>query len=131
MALTEDRNTTMKATEVLVVPMAANTRIFAGALVVADATGHAAPGSPALDLTYLGRAEEFVDNRGGAAGAARIEVRHGKAFCWANDGTITQAHLFKTAYIVDDETVAAGDATGTRSAAGRIVDIDTHGVWVE
>lgn len=131
MALTQDRNTTMKATEVLVVPMAANTRIFAGALVVANGTGFAAPGSTALNLSYLGRAEEFVDNRGGTAGAAHIEIRHGKAFCWANDGTITQAHLFKTAYIVDDETVAAGDATGTRSAAGRIVGIDTHGVWVE
>jgi hypothetical protein len=131
MALTQDRNTAMKSTEVLVIPMAANTRIFAGALVVANATGFAAPGSSALNLSYLGRAEESVDNRGGAAGADQIEIRHGKAFCWANDGTITQAHLFKTAYIVDDETVAAGDASGTRSAAGRIIGIDTNGVWVE
>lgn len=131
MALTQDRNTPMKATEVLVVPVAANTRIFAGALVVATATGFAAPGSTALGLSYLGRAEVSVDNRGGAAGATSIEVRHGKAFCWANDGTVTQAHLFKTAYIVDDETVAAGDAAGTRSASGRIVGVDALGVWVE
>jgi len=129
--LTQDRNTPMKATEVLVVPVAANVRIFAGSLVVASATGFAAPGSTALGLSYLGRAEEFVDNRGGAAGAAWVEIRHGKAFLWANDGTITQAHLFKPAYIVDDETVAAADAGGTRSAAGRIVGIDADGVWVE
>ncbi len=131
MPLTQDRNTSMKATEVLVVPVAANVRIFAGSLVVATATGFAAPGSTALGLSYLGRAEESVDNRGGAAGAAQVEIRHGKAFLWTNDGTITQAHLFKPAYIVDDETVAAADAGGTRSTAGRIVGIDTDGVWVE
>lgn len=131
MSLTQDRNTPMKVSEVLVVPVAANARIFAGSLVVATATGFAAPGSTALGLSYLGRAEESVDNRGGFAGAALIEIRHGKAFSWANDGTVTQAHLFKPAYIVDDETVAAGDAGGTRSAAGRIVGIDADGVWVE
>lgn len=131
MSLTQDRNTPMKATEVLVVPVAANVRIFAGSLVVASATGFAAPGSTALGLAYLGRAEVTVDNRGGSAGAAEVEIRHGKAFSWGNDGTVTQAHLFKTAYIVDDETVAAADAGGTRSAAGRIVGIDTNGVWVE
>ncbi|PHN53944.1 hypothetical protein AO268_23560 [Pseudomonas sp. ICMP 8385] len=121
----------MKETEVLVVPVAANVRIFAGSLVVATATGFAAPGSTALGLSYLGRAEESVDNRGGAAGAAQVEIRHGKAFCWGNDGTVTQAQMFKPAYIVDDETVAAADAGGTRSAAGRIVGIDADGVWVE
>ncbi|MFA7944053.1 hypothetical protein ACEK06_16500 [Pseudomonas brenneri] len=131
MALTQDRNTPMKKTEVLVVPVAANVRIFAGSLVVATATGFAAPGSTALGLSYLGRAEESVDNRGGAAGAAQVEIRHGKAFCWGNDGTVTQAQMFKPAYIVDDETVAAADAGGTRSAAGRIVGIDAYGVWVE
>lgn len=131
MPLTQDRNTPMKATEILAVPVAANVRIFAGSLVVANATGFAAPGSTALGLSYLGRAEDMVDNRGGVAGAAQVEIRHGKAFKWTNDGTITQANLFKPAYIVDDETVAAGDASGTRSAAGRIVGIDTDGVWVE
>ncbi|WP_338508485.1 hypothetical protein [Pseudomonas poae] len=131
MSLTQDRNTPMKDTEVLAVPVAANVLIYAGSLVVASATGFAAPGSTALGLSYLGRAEESVDNRGGAAGAAQVEVRHGKAFLWANDGTVTQAHLFKPAYIVDDETVAAGDASGTRSAAGRIVGVDVDGVWVE
>ena len=131
MSLTQDRNTPMKETEVLVVPVAANVRIFAGSLVVATATGFAAPGYTALGLSYLGRAEESVDNRGGAAGAAQVEIRHGKAFCWANDGTVTQAQMFKPAYIVDDETVATADAGGTRSAAGRIVGVDADGVWVE
>ncbi|MNU06383.1 hypothetical protein D3C72_2515570 [compost metagenome] len=58
-------------------------------------------------------------------------MRRLKAFKWGNDGSITQAHLMKTAYIVDDQTLAATDGTGTRSAAGRIVGIDTDGVWIE
>lgn len=131
MPLTQDRNTEMKATEVLVVPVAAAKRIFAGALVMANATGFATPGAAATGQSYLGRAEEYVDNRDGADGAATVEIRRGKAFKWANDGSITQAHFMKTAYIVDDQTVAATDGTSTRSAAGRIVGIDADGVWVE
>ncbi|SED10360.1 hypothetical protein [Pseudomonas anguilliseptica] len=131
MPLTQDRNTPMKATEVLVVPVAAGVRIFGGALVMANAAGLALSGSTAVGQTYLGRAEEYVDNRDGAAGAVSVEVRRGKAFKWANDGSVTQAHLLKTAYIVNDETVAATDGGATRSAAGRIVGIDADGVWVE
>ncbi|WP_160286835.1 hypothetical protein [Pseudomonas knackmussii] len=131
MSLTQDRNTGMKATEVLVVPVAAAKKIFAGALVMASATGYATPGATATGQTYLGRAEEYVDNSSGADGDATVEIRRNKAFKWANDGSITQAHLMQTAYIVDDETVAATDGTSTRSAAGRIVGIDADGVWVE
>jgi hypothetical protein len=129
--LTQDRNTHMAAAEVLVVPVAAGVRIFGGALVMANAAGLALSGSTAVGQTYLGRAEEYVDNRDGAAGAATVEVRRAKAFKWANDGSVTQAHLLKTAYIVNDETVAATDGGATRSAAGRIVGIDADGVWVE
>ncbi|MCY1307350.1 hypothetical protein D9M70_572660 [compost metagenome] len=58
-------------------------------------------------------------------------MRRLNAFKWANDGSINQAHFMKTAFIVDDQTVAATDGTGTRSAAGRIVGIEADGVWVE
>ena len=34
-------------------------------------------------------------------------------------------------YIVDDETVAKTDGTATRSAAGKVVGLDSDGVWVE
>lgn len=131
MPLTQDRNTAMADSQVVVVGAAAGVRIFAGALVAANAAGFAAPGSTATGLAYIGRAEEYVDNTGGAAGAKSVQIRRQKAFKWENDGTVTRAHLFRTAYIVDDQTVAATDGTGTRSAAGRIVAVDTDGVWVE
>ncbi|WP_300657540.1 hypothetical protein [Pseudomonas sp.] len=130
-ALTRDRNTPLKDAEIIPVPAAATAVIHAGAIVVANATGFAAPGTTALSLTYLGRAEESVDNSGGADGAATVLVRRLNAFKWANDGSITQAHQGKTAYIVDDQTLAATDGTGTRSAAGRIVGIESDGVWIE
>lgn len=130
-ALTRDRNTPLMNATVIAVLVASNAKIFAGALVVANANGYAAPGSTAAGLTYLGRAEESVDNTGGADGAATVPVRRLSAFKWGNDGSITQAHQGKTAYIVDDQTLAATDGTGTRSAAGRIVGIESDGVWIE
>lgn len=133
MPLTKDRNTPMKDGELVSVPVAASSEIFAGSLVVANASGYAAPGSTATGLTYLGRADEHVDNGAGAAGDAAVLVRRGKAFKWTNSGTdpVTQAELGKTCYVVDDETVAASDGTGTRSAAGTVVGVDSDGIWVE
>lgn len=133
MSLTADRNTPWKDTDAVPVPVAANAKIYAGSLVVANATGYAAPGSTATTLTYLGRAEQFVDNTGGADGAKTVIVRRNKAFQWKNSGAdpVTQAELGKVVYIVDDETVAKTNGTNTRSAAGKVIQIDADGVWVQ
>lgn len=133
MALTKDRNTAMKDGEIIAVPVAANAVCYAGGIAVANATGFAAPGSTATTLTYLGRFEDYVSNAGGANGAKLVQVRRKKAFKFGNSGTdaITQADLGKTCYIVDDETVAKTNGTGTRSAAGKVIGIDADGVWVE
>lgn len=132
-ALTADRNTPMKDGELIGVPVAASAVIHAGALVVANATGYAAPGSTATTLTYLGRAESAVDNTGGADGAKTVTVRRKKAFKFANSGAdaVTQAELGKTCYVVDDQTVAKTNGTNTRSAAGTVVGVESDGVWVE
>jgi hypothetical protein len=133
MALTADRNTPCKDGTVISVPVASGAKIFAGALVAANATGFATKGATAATLTYLGRAEEFVDNTGGADGAVQIRVRRGQAFLWKNSGTdaVTQASLGKPAYIVDDETVSKTNAGGnTQSTAGIVIGIDAGGVWV-
>lgn len=131
MSLTADRNTPLKHTDIVVIGVGAGLIIFGGSMVVVNAAGFAIPGKTATGLTFAGRAEEQVDNRGGVDGAVTVKVHRNRAFKWANDGSITQAQMLKTAYIVDDATVAATDSSGTRSAAGRIVGIDTDGVWVE
>lgn len=131
MALTKDRNTASQKAAVITVAVAASANIHAGALIVANATGFAAPGSTATGLTYLGRAEEAVDNAAGIDGAAHVTIMRQRAFKFKNDGSVTQASLGKLCYIVDDETLAATDGTGTRSAAGIVVGIESDGVWVE
>ena len=133
MALTQDRNTPMQDGELIAVPVATTKKIFAGSLVAANASGYATPGAVATTLTYLGRAEEQVDNTTGANGDKTVNVRRKKAFKWKNHGAdlVTQAELGKVCYIVDDETVAKTNGTSTRSAAGTVVGIDSDGVWVE
>lgn len=133
MPLTADRNTQMKDGELIAVPVAATKKIFAGSLVAANATGYATPGAVAATLTYLGRAEETVDNTAGADGAVSVLVRRGKAFKFANStaDAVTQASLGKVCYIEDDQTVSATSDTGARSAAGKVVGVDTDGVWVQ
>ncbi|MNR23420.1 hypothetical protein D3C85_1404400 [compost metagenome] len=52
------------------------------------------------------------------------------AFRWANDGTVTAAHLGLPAYVIDDQTVSAEDNGGKRSLAGQIIQLEATGVWV-
>lgn len=100
-----------------------STTIYAGALVVIDA-GYAAPGRTATGLIAAGRAERTSANAG-ASGAVEVEVRRG-VFPFENSSAgdaIAQADVGALCYIVDDQTVAKTDGTGTRSKAGRIVSI--------
>lgn len=133
MALTADRNTPMMDAELLAVPVAASTKIFAGAIVVLNSSGYATKGAVAATLTFLGRAEETVDNSSGSNGDKTITVRRKAAFKWKNYGSdaIVQADLGKTCYIFDDETVAKTNGSAARSAAGKVVGIESDGVWVE
>ena len=130
MALTQDRNTAQRQGDEFNHPIAAGIHIFAGSLLALDASGNAVPGTTATDLTAVGRAEEEVDNSAGSAGDLTVQARKG-VFQFANDGTIARVDIGGTAFIVDDETVADSDGGGTRSAAGKIVDIDADGVWVQ
>lgn len=116
-------------------PVKAATKINYGALVVIDtggAAGYLAPGRTATGLTAAGVSVQTVDNTGGAAGALRCEYRSG-VFKFKNSAAgdlIAQTEKDKIVYIVDDETVAKTDGTGTRSAAGKCMGVDTDGVWV-
>lgn len=131
MGLTADRNTQMKDGELIAVKMAV-AKVFAGSLVAANASGYATPGAVAATLTYLGRAEETVDNSAGSAGDVTVLVRRNKAFKWGNyaSDAVTQAEFGKLCYIYDDSQVAKTSADGVRSVAGIVLGVDTDGVWV-
>lgn len=113
-------------------PVAAATKIFAGALVCLNAAGDATKGATALNLKVIGRAKATADNSAGAAGAISVETETG-VFRFANSAAgdlIARADIGASAYIVDDQTVAKTNGGGTRSVAGTIVDVDAQGVWI-
>lgn len=126
-ALTKNRTTQRRVPGTHSDPVAANVQIFGGALVVLNATHFAAPATKATGLRARGVAVHPSDNRNGIDGAGVIETQTG-AFKFKNLGDVTRQHIGATAYIEDDQTVAA-DNTG-RSAAGRIADVESDGVWV-
>lgn len=127
MRLTQDRNTPLMDAMGIPLPVKGNQVIFAGSLVCVDAAGFAVPGSATAGLAYAGRAEAKVNSTGLGDGEASVMVRRGMAFKWANDGTVTAAHLMRTVFVLDDQTVAAaGDVP-----AGVVVRLENDGVWVE
>jgi len=131
MALNKDRNTPTRDGTDVVHPVAAAKKIYEGSLVVLNATGYAEPGTTATTLAAAGRAEAQVDNSSGADGALTITVRRG-VFRFSNHGdAVTRTEIGKSCYIVDDQTVAKTSGTSTRSVAGKVIDLDSAGVWVE
>ena len=131
-ALTKDRQTDVRAGDLVDVPVKASAKIYAGSLVVADG-GYAKPAVKAADLVALGRAEEFVDNSSGANGDLTIKIRRG-VFKWATTaaaaGKVTAAETGKDVYIADDQTVDKREAA--TSKAGKCLEIAADGeVWVE
>lgn len=132
-AMTQDRNTSRRERGLLQVLVAASAMIFAGSIVCVNADGFAVEGDTDPDLIYMGRAEHAVDNTGGADGNVSLLVRTDGAFQFENSATdpVTQASIGMLCWVVDNQTVAATSGTGTRSACGRVVGIDSEGVWVE
>jgi len=128
MALTEDRNTPWREGDLMVVPVAADAVIFAGGITIEDA-GYAKAGAIVAGASTLGRAEEAVDNIGGSDGDVTVKVRRG-VFKYENSSgnAVTQAHAGGNCYIEDDKTVSS---LATSPIAGKVIEVDDDGVWVE
>lgn len=115
-------------------PVAASTKIWAGSIVCVNTGGYVTKGAATASLVAIGVANVTADNTSGSNGSISLPVRSG---CWwfANSSSgdeITNADLGNYCYIVDDQTVAKTDSSGTRPAAGIIRGVDaTLGVAVE
>ena len=133
-ALTAPRNTPAALGDVRSAPVAANAKIFAGAMVqIIAASGHAGPATATAANVTIGRADETVDNTGGAGGDKRVKVRRG-VFHFANSAAadlIARTEIGKQCFVVDDQTVAKTNNAGARPVAGTVFDVDAKGVWVE
>jgi hypothetical protein len=130
-ALTADRATAQRPGDEFSYDAAA-VACFAGGIAMLNAAGNATPGAVATGQICAGMFVENVDNSAGVAAAVKVKVRSG-VFRFGNSAAadaITKAHIGDTCYIVDDQTVALTDGTASRSAAGKVVDVDSAGVWV-
>ncbi|MGL5306307.1 hypothetical protein [Aeromonas veronii] len=127
MRLVNDRDTPLMDAMGVPIPVKGNQVIFGGALVCVDAAGFAVPGAATAGLTYAGRAESHVSSQGLADGDTAVVVRRKMAFKWANDGSITAAHLMRQVFVLDDQTVSAAGTV----KAGVVVRLENDGVWVE
>lgn len=132
-ALTADRPTPKRTGQNLSLLVAAATKIFAGSIVCVNTSNLATKGITSTTLKAAGVAKEQADNSAGAAGDIRVEVARGvHQFANSSAGDlIALQDIGSTCYIVDDQTVAKTNGTGTRSAAGIVRDVDANGVWVE
>jgi hypothetical protein len=110
-------------------PMKGGATILQGAIVATEA-GLAIAGKTGLALTVLGIATKTVKNTGADA-AASVEFKRGvfKFFNLPGDA-VTAGDVNKDAYLVDDQTVAKTAATNTRSVAGKIILVESDGVFV-
>ncbi len=130
-ALTQDRNTPRIEGDVREGGLVANGAVFAGGIVMRNASGFLRAGATATSLVGVGRAEERKTGSA-VAGAVSLRYRPG-VYRYENSASgdlITIADIGKLCFVVDDQTVAKTDGTGSRSPAGFVDAVDALGVWV-
>lgn len=127
---TEGRNTKRRNADRVSGLVNSGATIYAGTLVTRLASGgNLVPGGTASAGVAVGVAEETVTGDG----VKTLEYSRG-CYQFANSASgdlITTADIGNTCYVVDNQTVAKTDNSAARKAAGKIVDVDAGGVWVE
>lgn len=129
-ALTENRSTKKMADGVRSGLLGASQTIFAGALLMRNASGQIIKGATATGSFGVGRAETASTST--TAGVTAQPFAEG-VFQYVNSAStdaIAAADIGAVCYIVDDQTVAKTSGTNTRSPAGIVWDVDANGVWV-
>ncbi|MEE2025034.1 hypothetical protein [Alkalimonas mucilaginosa] len=109
-------------------PVAAATSLHVNTIAVL-AAGLAIPLAQAAGTELSAGVVTFAVNNPGAAGAVRVEVEAGEHKFTTTD--IVAADVGATAYFVDDRTVSKSHDTNSRPIAGKIIQVDDDGVWVE
>lgn len=110
---------------------AASQLMYKGATVCKNTSGNAEKGSADATLVTVGVAEAQCDNSTGLAGDKEVLVHSGvyKRGNYASD-LITDDDVGLPCYVYDDFQVARTSSSGTRPAAGIIVQVDDDGVRV-
>ena len=129
-AATEGRNTRRRNADHASGVVNAGATLYAGTLVTRlTANGNLVAAGTASAGPAVGVAEETVTGDG----IKTATYRRG-CFQFANSTStdlIAAGDIGATCYVVDNQTGAKTDSSGTRKAAGKIVDVDAAGVWVD
>ena len=114
---------------VAIIPVAASTKLYAGAMISLNSSGYAVTATDTAGQRVIGRCAATVDNSTGSAGALSVRVRRG-VFGYTNSSTnaLTQAHVGKFAYVEDDHTVA--NTATNKTKAGYVVSVETNSAGV-
>lgn len=111
-------------------PMAANQVACYGWLAMVDkSTGECVVGGSGGGYIGAGRFNSAIDSTGLAGGAVRCDVEYGVLY-WGNatgGDAITGAMYGAPCYVLDNQTVAATDGSGTRSVAGIVYEVRGDG----
>ncbi len=113
--------------------VAAAVKCNSGAIAAIDTGGNVRPGRTSTTDRVIGVFCGEADNTGGSAGAITARVKRG-IYQFANSAAgdlIATKDIGADCFCVDDQTVALTNGTSTRVRAGRIVGVDSVGVWVE
>jgi hypothetical protein len=139
---------TMPIPQEMDVGVKAGSKCIQGGMIGIDSSGYATPMVAAAGMICLGICDPknvsgqtslgppgvagIDDNTNGANGAIKTHVVPG--IRKMNNGTSTDTVLVtdigQDCFALDDNTVARTDKGNTLSRAGKIVDVDTDGVWV-
>lgn len=129
-AATAGRNTKRRNADQVSHPVNIGATIYAGTLIaLLTASGNAVPAGTAGAGAAVGVAEYTVTGDG----TQRVSARR-DCFQFANSAAadeIKRADIGATCFVVDDSTVAKTDNSAARKAAGKVIDVDAAGVWVE
>lgn len=130
-ALTSDRNTEYSLGDLLSIPVAADTRIFAGSLVCSDANGHAVPAADTAGLVFEGVATAQADNLNGVASDVSIVVRRRGRYRLDSASSLNQSAISALVYAADDHSVAAADDVTNDVLVGVVDKVEGAGeCWV-
>lgn len=109
------------------IPSAANQQFHKGTLVSRDASGNAVPPTDGDGLNVAGVSQAYYDNRtgseaGGSAGDLDVQVDYGVFALDISGATPVSGQVM---YAVDNQTVSADSAGGTRGIAGICTEVGT------
>jgi hypothetical protein len=107
------------------VQLTAGAAIFKGEMVaILSSDDEAYPAADVASYAVLGRAEAS------AAEGGTVLIKRG-TFRWANTGGFDDGDIGKLAYVSNSVSVAKAAALANDIPAGRVIDVDAYGVWVD